>query len=205
ELELIIVQPPFVRRWVTDFETLNLFEMDLVRAVKLAKTPEAPVANGDHCRWCPAKPICPVMNGAVERLTKIKHENLDRDEIGRLLHTAAQFEDWIKDLRALAFEMLKHDTPVPGWKMVAKKGQREWRDEGDAINWLKSQKINPLLEPEMISPAQAEKLLKKIKTDLPEELVRVVSSGSTLAPESDPRPAVLNIGRQLTAALSKLQ
>jgi hypothetical protein len=32
-----------------------------------------------------------------------------------------------------------------------------------------------------------------------------VSSGSTLAPEDDPRPAVLNIGKQLTAALSKLQ
>jgi hypothetical protein len=40
---------------------------------------------------------------------------------------------------------------------------------------------------------------------LPNDLVVAVSSGSTLAPESDPRPAVLNIGKQLTAALSKLQ
>jgi len=32
-----------------------------------------------------------------------------------------------------------------------------------------------------------------------------VSSGSTLVPESDPRPEVLQIGKQLAAALSKLQ
>jgi len=57
----------------------------------------------------------------------------------------------------------------------------------------------------LISPAQAEKLLKKSKQELPAELVVSVSSGSTLAPESDPRPAVLNIGKQLTDALSKLQ
>jgi len=32
-----------------------------------------------------------------------------------------------------------------------------------------------------------------------------VSSGTTLASVDDPRPAVLQIGKQLTAALSKLQ
>jgi hypothetical protein len=32
-----------------------------------------------------------------------------------------------------------------------------------------------------------------------------VSSGNTIAPENDPRSAVVLIGQQLTAALSKLQ
>jgi hypothetical protein len=57
---------------------------------------------------------------------------------------------------------------------------------------------------EIRSPAQMEKVLKKRKLALPDELVVSVSSGDTLAPESDPRPAVLQIGQQLTAALSKL-
>ena len=52
--------------------------------------------------------------------------------------------------------------------------------------------------------AQAEKVLKKHKISLPDGLVVSVSSGDTIAPESDPRPAVLNIGMQLSAALSKL-
>ena len=64
--------------------------------------------------------------------------------------------------------------------------------------------ITEVTETTLISPAQAEKKLKKLKLGLPDDQVISVSSGNTMAPESDPRPAVLQIGSQLTAALSKL-
>jgi len=63
------------------------------------------------------------------------------------------------------------------------------------------------IQPEVksiISPAQAEKFLKKAKKEFPGELVVSISSGNTLAPDSDPRSAVLLIGQQMTEALSKL-
>jgi hypothetical protein len=47
-------------------------------------------------------------------------------------------------------------------------------------------------------------VLKKHKIDLPSDMVVAVSSGSTLAVDTDPCPAVVQIGRQLSAALSKL-
>jgi hypothetical protein len=47
--------------------------------------------------------------------------------------------------------------------------------------------------------------LKKAKIELPADLVVAVSTGSTLAPENDPRPAVLQIGQTLTKAMSKIQ
>jgi hypothetical protein len=55
------------------------------------------------------------------------------------------------------------------------------------------------------SPAAVEKELKKAKMQLPADLVVAVSTGSTLAPESDSRPAVLQIGQTLTKAMSKIQ
>jgi hypothetical protein len=59
------------------------------------------------------------------------------------------------------------------------------------------------VESVLLSPAQAEKLLKKRKLTLPDDLVVSVSSGTTLAPVDDPRPAVQSfIG--LSKALSKL-
>ena len=61
-----------------------------------------------------------------------------------------------------------------------------------------------LTETKLVSPAQAEKALKKRKIDMPEGLITAVSSGDTLAPADDPRPASLQIGRQLSAALGKL-
>ena len=203
ELELIIVQPPHVKRWVTDFKTLENFVHDLVRAVKQAQTPNAPLAVGDHCRWCAAKPLCPKMTGAAERALKLKLDALDSAAIGKLLGQADLVEEWIKDLRELAFTMLENDKPVAGYKLVPKRATRQWVDEAEALAKLGG--TIPMYEPmKVISPAAAEKLLKKSKLALPDDLVVAVSSGSTLAPESDPRPAVLNIGKQLSAALSKL-
>ena len=204
ELELVIVQPPFIKRWVTDFKTLDQFEMDLVRAVKVAMQPDAPLAVGDHCRWCAAKAVCPKMTGAAERALQIKLNELDSEGIGKLLGQADLVEAWIKDLRELAFTMLENDKPVVGYKLVAKRATRQWVNDASARTYLERAGVAPLKPSEVISPAQAEKALKKVKKELPEELVVAVSSGSTLAPMDDPRPAVLNIGKQLTAALSKL-
>jgi hypothetical protein len=47
--------------------------------------------------------------------------------------------------------------------------------------------------------------LKKAKQNLPDDLVVAVSSGSTLAPESDPRPSVVSIGQTLKKAMAIIQ
>lgn len=203
EIEIVIVQPPHVRRWVTTWARVSQFERDLAQAVKMALQPDAPLEVGDHCRWCAAKPICPKMTGLAERTLQTQLAAIDGASIGVYLKQADMVEDWIKSLRELAFTMLENDRPVPGYKLVAKRAVRQWADEQQAEQALLTMGVEPHKQ-ELISPAQAEKLLKKSKLALPDDLVVAVSSGSTLAPEDDPRPAVLNIGKQLTAALSKL-
>ncbi len=203
EIECVIVQPPVTRRWVTTPERIKEFERELVRAVKIASQEDAPLAQGDHCRWCAAKPICPQITGAVDRAIKQQIVNLDVDTLAQHLHTADLLEGWIKDLRALAFGLLEQGATVPGYKLVQKQARRQWVDEGKAAQWLIAQKVNPTKVAEVISPAQAEKELKKSKVALPDDLVVAVSSGTTLAPGDDPRPAVQSfIG--LSKALSKL-
>ena len=205
EIEMVIVQPPAVKRWVTTPARIAQFEKDLVKAVKLAQQPDAELKIGDHCRWCAAKPICPQMTGAVDRALKTQVEAIDVQTLGAYLANADILEDWIKDLRALAHQILDSGAPVPGYKLVAKRGTRQWVDEAQAHVELRKLGIEPYKEPELVSPAQAEKELKKRKMTLPDDLVVSVSSGTTLAAESDPRPAVLQISSQLRAAISKLQ
>ena len=204
EIECIIVQPPMMRRWVTTPDRVKQFEVELAKAVRESSWPEPTMKTGEHCRWCAAKPICPQMTGEVERALRVQLANLPAEQIAMQLEQADRLEDYIKDLRALAFQMLENDRPVPGYKLVAKQSRRQWVNEEKAKQFLLKSLVEPYKELEVISPAQAEKLLKKIKIELPSELVVSVSSGSTLAPDSDPRPAVLQIGRQLMAALSKL-
>ena len=205
EVELVIIQPPTIKRWTTTIERIKQFEQTLIRAVKLAQQPDAPLKNGDHCRWCSAKPVCPVMTGAVDRAVAIKMDKIDVDKIGAYLHNADLLEDWIKDLRSLAEEMMKKGKPVKGWKMVPKRATRSWVKEEDAkAALLQHLKESEVIETKLVSPAAAEKLLKAQKLKLPDGLTVAISSGNTIAPESDPRPAVVLIGQQLNAALSKI-
>jgi hypothetical protein len=205
EIEIIIVQPPAVRRWVTTKDRLLQFVGDLQRAVKQAKKPDAPLAIGDWCRWCTGKPICPQMTGAIDRTVHMKLDALSPEQLGVALYLADKLESFISDARKVAHERLEKGMPVPGYKLVSKRATRQWADEAKALAYLEAHGVSPHKEPEVISPAAAEKALKKRKVALPDELVVAVSTGSTLAPESDPRPAVLNVGTQLVAALSKLQ
>ena len=205
EVELIIIQPPAIKRWTTTIKRIKDFEQTLVKAVKIAQQPDAPLKHGDHCRWCAAKPTCPIITGAVDRAVAMKMEKIDVDKIGAYLHNADLLEDWIKDLRSLAEEMMKKGKPVTGWKMVPKRATRSWANEANAkAALLVSLKESEVIESKMVSPAAAEKLLKAQKLKLPDGLTVSISSGTTIAPESDPRPAVVLIGAQLNAALSKI-
>jgi len=206
EIECIIVQPPEIRRWVTTPARVALFEQELRRAVHASQSEAPTFDTGDHCRWCAAKPICPKMTGQVERVLQNKLQALPIDQIALQLSQADMIEDYIKDLRALATQMLENGQPVPGFKLVAKRGTRQWTDEDKVVKWADKNKLDiaDVWESKLKSPAQLEKVLKKNKIELPSELVVSISSGSTLAPESDSRPAVLQIGKQLAAALSKI-
>jgi hypothetical protein len=207
EIECIIVQPPEIKRWITTPERIKQFEQELKVAVKIAQKPDAPLENGEHCRWCVAKPVCPKMTGAADRALALAIGDIDAMQISHYLKQADMLEQWVTDLRALAHTMLEAGAVVPDWKLVAKRATRQWVDEIQAAEALIPMLDNPkdVFVEKIISPAQAEKLLKKEKKELPKDLVVAISSGSTLAPVDDPRPAVLQIGVQLAAALSKLQ
>jgi len=198
EIEIIIVQPPAMRRWVTTPERIKQFETELVAAVKQSQKSSAPFKTGDHCRWCSAKPICPQMTGEVDRFVKTSLQTIDATQIGHYLKQAEQIEDFIASVREMAFTMLENDVKVPGYKLVAKRGTRQWVNEADAEKLLGDKAY----EKKLISVAQAEKIIGK--KNFPQELAVSVSTGNTLANEDDPRPAILNIGKQLTNALSKL-
>jgi hypothetical protein len=191
EIEIVIVQPPVVRRWITTPERIKQFEMELVAAVKQSQKEDAAFKSGDHCRWCAAKPVCPQMTGEVDRFVKTSLQTIDATQIGHYLQQADQIEDFIKSVREMAFTMLENEVKVPGYKLVAKRGTRQWVDEKKAEELLGDNAY----EKKLISVAQAEKLIGK--KNFPQELAVSVSTGNTLANEDDPRPAILNLAKVL--------
>jgi hypothetical protein len=204
DIEIIIVQPPYVKRWVTTPARVKQFEAELMLAVRAAEQPDAPLAAGDHCRWCTAKTICPVVSGAVARAARTAIKTVNVDRLAEALGQIELLEGYIKDARDMAQQLLENGVEVPGWKLVPKRATRKWADDKKVLTTLTEAGLNieQLTDPK--SPAQMEKVLKKHNVPMPTDLIVSVSTGSTLAPEDDPRPAVLNIGKQLTAALGKI-
>ena len=188
EVEIIIVQPPMVKRWVTTPERIKAFELELIAAVK---GPRTKLESGEHCRWCAAKPTCPMVTGAVDRALKTALVRVDADQISAYLAQADQLESWIDAVRVLAYDMLENNVRVPGYKLVAKRGTRQWVNDQVAKDLLGDKAY----ESKLISVAQAEKIIGK--KNFPSDVAVSVSSGSTLAAESDPRPAVIDLGKQL--------
>ena len=206
KVELVIVQPPYVKRWETTPRRIQLFEKELMQAVKIAQRPDAPLAQGDWCRWCAGKAICPIMTGAADRALVSALKGVDVGRVSEYLGMVDLLENWIKEVRTLAMQTLEAGLPVPGYKLVPKRAVRQWVDEDKALDAMREMGLDTkeLVETKLLSPAKVEKVLKKYKFALPTDHAVAISSGNTLASEDDPRPAVLQIGAQLSAALGKL-
>jgi hypothetical protein len=188
EIEIIIVQPPMIKRWVTTPKRIAEFEFDLIAAVN---GPRTRMETGEHCRWCAAKPTCPKVTGAVDRALKTALVRVDAEKISEYLAQAELLESWIDSVRVLAYDMLENNVKVPGYKLVAKRGTRQWVNDEAPVKLLGDKAY----ESKLISVAQAEKIIGK--KNFPSDVAVSVSSGSTLAAESDPRPAVIDLGKQL--------
>jgi len=197
-IELFIAQPlvrdgePFTR-WVTTWMQLEAFALELRRAVEISQTPEAEFRMGDWCKFCNGKTGCPLFQNRVEEVGLLTREQTEA-ELARWLPYADQMLEWGKNVKDAAHKLLEDGGTLPGWKLVAGRATRSWKDEEKTLKYLAKVGL-PAAErhvKKLISPKQAEDALKRngLPAQLPDTLVDKVSSSTTLAPESDKRTAI---------------
>jgi hypothetical protein len=165
----------------------------LRHAVETAMEPDAPLKMGPYCKFCSAKSGCPLFQNIV-RDSRL----LDRDKMkDHLEEWLPQADDLIalgNFIKTLAHDQMEKGMSIKGYKLVKKRATRQWKDEDKTLKYLAKIGL-PAADrhvKKIVSPAQAEAALKaaKLPAELPAHLVESVSSGTTLAPESDKRPAV---------------
>jgi hypothetical protein len=212
---LTIVQPrargqdPITSAEVT-LADLDAFAEELRAAVTLK---DPPTKKGRWCRFAACQTICPHHTGPLLDLTTTvitKQPETDPAYIEKLLtvlDVAPMVEGIIREARSQAHLILGNGGEVPGWKLVAKRGNRQWTvDETTLAKTLKIAK-KKLYDTTLKSPAGVEKIIGKKK--LPEGLTTIVSSGTTIAPVSDKRPAVSGdpneISKIMLAVLSEAE
>jgi hypothetical protein len=206
EVELVIVQPRIdhpdgkVRRF--RFETLEIldFEAKLIEAAKATAEPNAPLKSGEWCRFCPAAALCPKLKEDAAVAVAEEFEivrTYDERKLAQSLDLIPKIEAWVKAVHEFAYSEAKNGRTPPGYKLVAKRASRKWKDETQVIKFisekLKHVKSEEIFKTELKSVTQLEKVLSKEDKNKIEDLIESVSSGETLVHESDPRPAVIPI------------
>lgn len=207
KLTLHVIQPRAegepIRSWETDVLELFDFEGEIAEAARRTDDANAPRAAGDWCRFCPAAPICPTNREAAMAdaqaefadgdLTTPGIEGLSPDQRGDILRAADRIFNWVTSVQEYEHaRALAGDAPA-GFKLVAKRATRRWKDEELAKTSLIAADVSSddLYEKKFISPAKAEKIVgKKTFAAWEPDLVVKQSSGTNLVPVEDPRPAV---------------
>lgn len=168
---------------------------------------------GDHCRWCPANPVCPalqtytvdIISNGDAKLDFVNESNvtlpdpasLPLDVLARIFHKGDEVKDYIDKCYSLFNVYAKQGKFEPsefGLKLVEGLKHRKWQDETQVQIELmnKGYELKDILtEPKTRSPNQIKTLLGKNGGKEFYETYSYKPAGEiSLAPLADKRPAV---------------
>ena len=195
--------------WMLKTESRAGFAYGLIgcdaATIEAAKTP-----GEKQCQWCPIKGNC-------EALAKWSHEQVFEDFValdkepeqvrtpsslppevlGKLWSRRDVIAGWLSEIQAETKRRLEAGVGIPGLKLVSgRAGARKWSDEAAAESTMKGARMKQaeMFTRKLLSPAQAEKRLKKAKPKVWSKLATNVTQSvgaPAVAPESDRRPALV--------------
>ena len=208
EIDLVICQPRApdengfaVKTWSISAAALVAWAESVLKpALARCADPAAPRCPGAHCHFCGAMAICPERteaNLAVARTmlpaAPPPPESLTPDQICQVLVASDIIKEWAAKVRGYAQSLLEGGQKLRGWKLVLKRSNRKWIDEDAAGAVLADYLKDGAFERKILSPAKAEKALKKAGA-CPEEILGRLAekpdAGIVIAPETDRRAAV---------------
>ena len=176
--------------------------------IVLALSEDPPIIPGDkQCHYCPGSHKCKANydntceNAMVEftesGVVEFPDPKLMTDEqIQQVLDNATVISEFLKNVKDYAHARAEQGVPTPGWKLVRKRTHRKLVDKPQKIRQnlskLGLKASDYLKSPEMVSPAQLEKVMKskgvnpdKIKKFL-DDFVIQPEGGTNFVPESKP-------------------
>lgn len=197
ELTMTIVQPRAehpegpIRSWTIDANRLLEFEEYLQKTVKYSIENPDDFVSGSHCRFCPAKEVCPELNRtdqeALEEIDYLKLQanpkDLTPDEFAEALASCDVLEDVIKRHRKYAVKLLESGSQIPGWQMIPTRATRRWSDESKLRHHLESLSLDPqrMASLASLSPTQLENVLSESDWQSVQHLVVQESNGTRLS------------------------
>lgn len=198
EVTLSICQPRFegaapVRDF--HFKAIEILEFvaQIQEAAARTRLPNPPLVAGEHCKsFCPNARTCP-------ELEKLHHAVIGAEfsstvpynpvALASALAALPLVKERIKAIEGFAYSEAAAGREIPGFKLVDKRPTRRFKSAGDVISHSEHNGVDCWKPREMLSPAQLEKEFGKNGKKELAQFIESVSSGTTLVPVTDDRPA----------------
>lgn len=208
EIEIVIVQPRWrieeerIKSWSVSSRDLIYWGIHILKGAAAACEEEnAPLRAGSHCQFCPALAGCPAQAERAMQIAKTtfadpvlpRPEDMTGQDIARVMEVAGMLKTWVDEVKEYAQRQMELGMKIPGFKLVAKKANRGWADEGEAAKVLEGFLGDGAWKKELLSVKQAEDALKKKMKDGPKQIEHLWSkpdTGLTIAPEDDRRKEI---------------
>lgn len=166
------------------------------------------VPGDKQCQFCDAKPTCPGLARKAAETVLAEFVDLDsapanrdalvaipadNEKLARLKAWTPLLRSWCDAIDAHTEAEILNGQKVPGFKVVqGKRGNRAWRSDDEAEATLKSMRLKQeeMYSFKLISPTQAEKVVKPKQWTRLAALITQADGKPTVVPESDKRPAL---------------
>jgi hypothetical protein len=215
-VKLVIVQPRLghISEWGVSVAQLEEFRGVVLHTAEQVAMGTFTFNPGEkQCRWCPGKHACEALAKQVHAEVSAEFDNLDAMEenlktwepnpniLGEYLDGIPLIRMWCDAVENHAMDALRAGKQVSGYKLVAgRMGNRQWGDADEVEKTLKSMrlKVEEMYDLKLISPTTAGKLAKSDvigpkQWKRLQELITQKPGAPTIAPSSDPRPAILGV------------
>jgi len=164
-----------------------------------------------QCKFCKAKATCPELRAHVlatvaddfvdltqpvaQQIAHRPAADMDQQVLANCLGAVALVRGWCDAIEDKAHADLAAGIVVPGYKLVSgRRGHRTWASEAIAEQAMRSMRLkaDDMYSRKVISPAQAEKLLKDTPRKLARlrDLVTQNDGKPVIASATDKRPAI---------------
>lgn len=209
-IKIAVIQPrgkdemSSVREWEFDIDEMIEWRMLFMEAVLRGNDPDAPLVPGDWCTFCKARGACPALKEKALEIAMVDFSTkgdvivsppntLSPKKLAKALQAAAVVRTWLKAVQDYAMEEAKAGRVPPGFKLVETRAYRKFKDPKAAEAFLSFMGLeeDQLYNREMKTAPQLEKTIGKEAFSMIEHLIEKRSGGVTLAPDSDPRPAIM--------------
>ena len=181
---------------LTAAELMSWAETDVKPTAAQAAKGKGKYNPGEHCRFCPHAGKCRALTKACTEYVTVNGKKASVEamapwEVADVLKMEPLISLWLKRVKDQALTTLLDGGDIPGYKVVAGRGSRAWKDELQVHDALTQAGYKPeeITKTELLSVAAMEKALGKKKVaELLADSIEAKAGSPTVAPATDKRP-----------------